>query len=297
MKELNSLKKGPSALLIKHPLKVVARAEAIERPTRRQMEATRRFFDNCNVSLSRIVSEPEKIDGLSTLPEVAFMGRSNVGKSSLLNALLYPKSSSGSVTNKEFARVANHPGYTKTLNFFTCGRQVRVVDMPGYGFGSRTQQGELIKTYLQNQRTLKRAYVLASCKEGLTELDDMVLDMLEEYGVPWQLVYTKLDKLVTKPIDVSIPTAAAKNQKQSFLQKLSKKPPIPQHKVPKQQLSLQDTETINQKVQEGLDLVQQRGNAAVFEEVIGTSSTKMLTYLGIDELRASIFQACGLLRK
>lgn len=297
MKELNSLKKGPSALLIKHPLKVVARTDVVEGPTRRQMEATKRFFDNCNVSLSRIVSEPEKIDGLSTLPEVAFMGRSNVGKSSLLNALLYPKSSSGSVTNKEFARVANNPGYTKTLNFFTCGRQVRVVDMPGYGHGSRTQQGELIKSYLQNQRSLKRAYVLASCKEGLTQLDDMVMDMLEEYGIPWQLVYTKLDKLVTKPIDVTAPASAPKNQKQSLLQKLSKKPPTPQQKIPTQQLSLEDTETINRRVQQGLELVQQRANAAVFEEVIGTSSTKMLSYLGIDELRASIFQACGLLRK
>lgn len=297
MKELNSLKKGPSALLIKHPLRVVARAEVIEGPARRQMEATKRFFDNCNVSLSRIVSEPEKIDGLSTLPEVAFMGRSNVGKSSLLNALLYPKASSGSVTNKEFARVANHPGYTKTLNFFTCGRQVRVVDMPGYGYGSRTQQGELIKSYLQNQRSLKRAYVLASCKEGLTELDDMVLNMLEEYGVPWQLVYTKLDKMVTRTVDVPVSTTGTKNQKQSFLQKLSKKPPTPQHKLPTKQLSLEDIEAMNRKVQEGLALIQKRANAAVFEEVIGTSSTKMLSYLGVDELRASIFQACGLLRK
>lgn len=272
----------------------------ISGPNKRQLDATIKFFENCNVDLGRIVSDPEKIDGLSTLPEVAFMGRSNVGKSSLLNALLYPQTTSGKTTNKDFARVANNPGYTKTLNFYTCGRQLRIVDMPGYGYGSRHEQGDLIKTYLQYQRTLKRVYLLASSKEGLTPFDETVISMLSEYGVPWQLVYTKLDKLVTKPIDVTKNAQqqqGPRSEKKMLLNKLSKTPAISHNDIPAKELSLQDTQRINNKVAGGLELISNSNNGSVFEEVIGTSATKMLSYLGINELRGSIFQSCGLLRK
>uniref|UniRef100_A0A060THP9 ARAD1D32978p n=1 Tax=Blastobotrys adeninivorans TaxID=409370 RepID=A0A060THP9_BLAAD len=305
-REVASIKKGPSALKFVHKINAVARSPVIPIPTSRQNEATQRFFESCNVQLSRVVSDPAAIDGLTRMPEVAFMGRSNVGKSSLLNALLYPQTSRGVVTNKVFAKVANHPGYTKTLNFFTCGRQLRVVDMPGYGYGSRTEQGELITTYLQHQHSLRRVYVLVSAKEGLTALDEMVLQLLEQYGISWQLVYTKLDKMVHKPVvikeDGSKPT---KNGRLSLLDKLSRtKPKKPTKSAGKKMVSKEDTDAINQKIQEGLELVTtmesdhyKKGHPTVYEEVIGTSSTKMMNYLGIPQLRASIMRACGLLRK
>lgn len=294
MKELRSITKGPGPLLLKYPLNIVHQVDSIPWPTPRQSQAVQKFFDSCDVKLNRIISEPEKIDGLSSMPEVAFMGRSNVGKSSLLNALLYPQTADKQAAEKkEFARVANHPGFTKTLNFYTCGRQVRVVDMPGYGYGSKTDQGNLIRTYLENQRALKRVYLLASCKEGLTELDDMALNILTEFGIPWQLVFTKLDKLITKPEKVNQNNNNDKRQeKLSLLDKLKSKPVGKQYT---EALSLKDTELINKVVATGLPQVEEY--PSVFEQVIGTSATKRLNFLGVGTLRTSIFQACGLLRK
>ncbi|CAN6672220.1 MIOREX complex component 8 [Trichomonascus vanleenenianus] len=294
MKELRSIKKGPAALLLKYPIRPVAQAPAAPIPSQNQRSQTQRFFDRCETKLSRIVSDPKEIDGLTTMPEVAFMGRSNVGKSSLLNALLYPQArDKTNVVNKEYARVANHPGYTKTLNFFTCGRQLRVVDMPGYGYGSREAQGELIKSYLQYQHSLKRVFLLVSSKEGITELDEMVIDMFGEYGISWQLVYTKLDKLITKTVKVEESSAVkGPSQAQSFLNKLSKKT---EKKSPQFMLSEKDSKAMSELVAGGLPLVE--NYPTVYEQAIGTSSTKTLGYLGVPELRCAIFQACGLMRR
>jgi GTP-binding protein len=127
------------------------------------------------------------------VPEIAFAGRSNVGKSSLLNAL----------TNRnKLARTSNTPGRTQELNFFDVGDplQMRLVDMPGYGFAEAPKDMVkrwrfLINDYLRGRQVLKRALVLIDSRHGLKEVDRDVLKMLDEAAVSYHLVLTKSDKV------------------------------------------------------------------------------------------------------
>jgi GTP-binding protein len=126
-------------------------------------------------------------------PEIAFAGRSNVGKSSLLNAL----------TNRNgLARTSNTPGRTQELNFFDVGRptQLRLVDMPGYGFAEAPKPlvkrwRFLVNDYLRGRAVLKRAVVLIDSRHGLKPVDREVMAMLDEAAVSYQLVLTKADKV------------------------------------------------------------------------------------------------------
>ena len=128
-----------------------------------------------------------------TLPEVAFAGRSNVGKSSLLNAL----------TNRnKLARTSNTPGRTQELNFFEVGRPtvMRLVDMPGYGFAEAPKDMVkrwrfLVNDYLRGRAVLKRALVLVDARHGLKPVDHDVMDMLDAAAVSYHLVLTKADKI------------------------------------------------------------------------------------------------------
>ena len=128
-----------------------------------------------------------------TAPEVAFAGRSNVGKSSLLNAL----------TNRNgLARTSNTPGRTQELNFFDVGKplRVRLVDMPGYGFAEAPKDMVkrwrfLINDYLRGRAVLKRALVLIDARHGLKPVDHEVMDMLDAAAVSYHLVLTKADKV------------------------------------------------------------------------------------------------------
>ncbi len=128
-----------------------------------------------------------------TAPEVAFAGRSNVGKSSLLNAL----------TNRNgLARTSNTPGRTQELNFFDVGRplRMRLVDMPGYGFAEAPKDMVrrwrfLINDYLRGRAVLKRALVLVDARHGLKPVDHEVMDMLDGAAVGYHLVLTKADKV------------------------------------------------------------------------------------------------------
>ena len=125
--------------------------------------------------------------------EIAFAGRSNVGKSSLLNAL----------TNRNgLARTSNTPGRTQELNFFDVGEpiQLRLVDMPGYGFAEAPKDlvkrwRFLVNDYLRGRSVLKRALVLVDSRHGLKEVDREMMRMLDDAAVSYHLVLTKGDKV------------------------------------------------------------------------------------------------------
>ena len=128
-----------------------------------------------------------------TVPEIAFAGRSNVGKSSLLNAL---------TGRKALARTSNTPGRTQELNYFDVGRplQLRLVDMPGYGFAEAPKDmvrkwRHLINDYLRGRAVLKRALVLVDSRHGLKDVDREVMEMLDTAAVSYHLVLTKADKV------------------------------------------------------------------------------------------------------
>ena len=124
--------------------------------------------------------------------EIAFAGRSNVGKSSLINAL---------VRQKGLARTSNTPGRTQELNFFIAdGVALAVVDLPGYGFAEAPKDKVqawtgLIKTYLRGRAALARVYLLIDARHGIKKVDEEILAMLDEAAVSYQLVLTKLDKV------------------------------------------------------------------------------------------------------
>jgi len=141
------------------------------------------------------------------LPEVAFAGRSNVGKSSLLNAL----------TNRNgLARTSNTPGRTQELNFFEVGAptRLRLVDMPGYGFAKAPLKvverwRRLVRDFLRGRPVLKRALVLIDARHGIKDVDREILKMLDDAAVSYRLVLTKADKIKASDLaQVSEATAA-----------------------------------------------------------------------------------------
>lgn len=145
------------------------------------------------------------------VPEIAFAGRSNVGKSSLLNAL----------TNRRgLARTSNTPGRTQELNFFDVGRppQIRFVDMPGYGFAEAPKElvkrwRRLVNDYLRGRAVLKRALVLIDSRHGLKDIDREVMEMLDRAAVSYHLVLTKADKVKRTALEQTISAVAAEAAK------------------------------------------------------------------------------------
>jgi GTP-binding protein len=124
-----------------------------------------------------------------THPEIAFIGRSNVGKSTLVNAL---------VGQKALAKTSQNPGHTKQLNFFDIGERLVLVDMPGYGYAkvSKERKGEwdlLIKSYLAGRPSLKRACVLIDARRGVMAPDDAFMRVIDDAALSFQIVLTKAD--------------------------------------------------------------------------------------------------------
>ena len=135
-----------------------------------------------------------------TLPEVAFAGRSNVGKSSLINAL---------TNRKALARVSNTPGRTQQLNFFNLADYLHIVDMPGYGFAkvsdSTRQEWEyLIGSYLRGRPTLRAVFVLVDSRRGWKDVDEDFMTMLDAAAVPARIVMTKADEVKKSELEAAL---------------------------------------------------------------------------------------------
>lgn len=125
------------------------------------------------------------------LPEIAFAGRSNVGKSSIINAL---------TAQKGLAKTSNTPGRTQQLNFFKLAEKIYLVDFPGYGFAKAPPQQvklwqNMIFTYLQGRASLKRVFLLIDSRHGLKKVDTEIMELLDKAAVTYQLVLTKIDKI------------------------------------------------------------------------------------------------------
>ncbi|UVI39403.1 ribosome biogenesis GTP-binding protein YihA/YsxC [Qipengyuania spongiae] len=146
-----------------------------------------------------------------TVPEIAFCGRSNVGKSSLLNAI---------TGRKAIARASVTPGRTQELNFFEVGEPTlfRLVDMPGYGFAKAPLKvverwKSLVKTYLRGRPVLERTLVLVDSRHGLKDVDREMMKMLDEAAVTYRVVLTKADKLKASDLAKTVERVEAEAKK------------------------------------------------------------------------------------
>jgi len=167
------------------------------------------FFDNCS-----FVKGVANIEGLefSDIPEIAFLGRSNVGKSSLLNAI---------TKRSKLAHTSKTPGRTQELNFFSIIIDrpiINIVDMPGYGFAKASKKKirewtDLSKFYLQNRPNLRRVFLLIDSRHNIKDSDKKIMSMLDDCAVSYQIVLTKIDK-INNHDDVILKT---KNSIQKFI--------------------------------------------------------------------------------
>ena len=136
----------------------------------------------------------------SDMPEIALVGRSNVGKSSLINCL---------TNRKNLARTSSTPGKTATINFYSIGDRYRLVDLPGYGYAKRSKEereswGRMIEGYLAKRENLVRVIQLVDARHKPTADDKMMLDWINNYGYEPLLVATKLDKLKKSQVEKNL---------------------------------------------------------------------------------------------
>ncbi|BCS01499.1 translation initiation/elongation factor MRX8 [Aspergillus luchuensis] len=202
----------------------------------------------------------------STTPEVAFLGRSNVGKSSLLNALM----------GQEICWTSSKPGRTQTMNAFGIGgtkggeSKVVLLDMPGYGKGSRSEWGNEIMKYLKNRKQLRRTFILIDGQHGIKHSDEGILELFRHYAIPHQIIVSKVDNIM----------AARTSQLATG---------VTEERLLQTQKKIQELRPIIQPV--GRD----EGPGALGE--ILTCSSKVLrtpgNYLGISPIRWAILSAAG----
>ena len=140
-----------------------------------------------------------------TLPEIAFAGRSNVGKSSLVNAL---------TGRRMLARISNTPGRTRQLNFFELGGRLLLVDLPGYGYAEASKAlvrdwTALAQRYLRARATLQRVCLLVDARHGIKDLDRGLMRLCDAAGLSYQLVLTKTDKVTAPTLGPILDAVAA----------------------------------------------------------------------------------------
>lgn len=167
------------------------------------IEAGRLLFAG-PIAFERGVAQLEQLPE-ATLPEVAFAGRSNVGKSSLVNAV---------AGRKALARASADPGRTRELNFFLVGDRLRLADLPGYGYAKAPKTEiarwtKLTRDYLRGRPSLKRVFLLIDARHGVKDPDREVMKAFDESAVTYQVVLTKADKL--KPSELAETAAVALN--------------------------------------------------------------------------------------
>ncbi|MEM6658868.1 MAG: ribosome biogenesis GTP-binding protein YihA/YsxC [Pseudomonadota bacterium] len=163
-----------------------------ETPDEESLERGRRLFAGPSDFVKGVVA----MDGLPSPDrlEICFAGRSNVGKSSLINAL---------TGTNGLARASNTPGRTQEINFFTQGPELYLVDLPGYGYANAPvnvvkKWQRLLKQYLSGRQTLRRAFVLIDSRHGVKPVDDEIMKLLDTSAVTFQCVLTKADKVKAK---------------------------------------------------------------------------------------------------
>ena len=167
----------------------------VAEPSPEALESGRRLFAGQTEFLKGVVA----MDGLPPADrlEVCFAGRSNVGKSTLINAV---------TGRKALARASNTPGRTQEINYFTLADSHYLVDLPGYGFANAPvavveKWQRLLKAYLAGRQTLRRAFVLIDARHGIKKVDEEILNLLDTSAVTFQVVLTKADKVKAKDRD------------------------------------------------------------------------------------------------
>lgn len=157
-----------------------------ERVDKGELSRIEKFFrdKHTKIRLDWSVFKKEQLkDG--DLPEILLLGRCNVGKSSLVNAILHT----------DLARVKQHAGYTPCLNFYNVGNRFRLVDSPGYGVKGKKWQGELVLGYCKHRRVLQKVIVIVDASVGITVHDESIMEMLQQNGITFEVVLHKIDKI------------------------------------------------------------------------------------------------------
>ena len=164
--------------------------------TEEEIEQGRKLFSSsCDFVLG--VADLKQLPGDGCFDEISFAGRSNVGKSSLINAL---------TGRKTLAKTSNTPGRTQQLNYFNLSNKIYMVDMPGYGFAQAPESlvkkwQKMIFTYLQGRANLKRVFLLIDSRHGIKKVDLEIMEMLDKAAVNYQIVLTKSDKISAVELD------------------------------------------------------------------------------------------------
>ncbi|XP_062608742.1 GTP-binding protein 8-like [Saccostrea cucullata] len=169
---------------------LIKKENLVFNPTREEIEKGHDLFiEKPGHVIKRVKSvvDLEKLP-VHNVPEVSFVGQSNVGKSSLINALFC------NAVDPSLVRIGKTPGLTRTLLFFNVGKQLSLVDMPGYGKNMPSYYTEIMQNYLKTRRELCRSFLLVDSEQGLTKLDKQGLRMMENLAKPYAIVMTKIDK-------------------------------------------------------------------------------------------------------